>query len=140
MKLIEDRITSNFKLAEFANTEDGGAMILNPNVIQFIFMLQEFRAWYNRPMNITSGYRTKEFNKKCGGASNSYHLLGLAADFKLPEEYFSFNAARKNEFLNNIKNKWYSICKNHCKNGSVIWYESFVHLSWWPTWHFEDKR
>lgn len=115
-------------------------MLLNRDVIEFIQMLEEFRVWYNRPMNITSGYRTPAFNKKIGGASNSEHPKGRAADFRLPIDYYSFTNARKIQFLNNVKEKWYAICKAHGKCGSVIWYDSWIHLSWWPTWYFEDKR
>ena len=115
-------------------------MLLNLDVILFIQMLEEFRIWYNRPMNITSGYRTAAFNKKVGGASNSYHRKALAADFALPSAYYNYSKARKEAFLNNIKIKWYEICKKHGKTGSVIWYDSWIHLSWWPTWYFEDKR
>lgn len=35
----------------------------------------------NRRMTITSGFRTPEHNKAIGGAKNSYHLKGMAADF-----------------------------------------------------------
>ena len=140
MKLLDDRITENFRLSEFANTIDGGAVLLNPDVIRFVQMLQVFRNWYNRPVNISSGYRTAAFNRKVGGASNSYHLKGLAVDFLLPTEYYSFAQQRKNEFLNNIKTKWYDICSKGGVSGSVIYYDSYIHISWWPSTYFEDKR
>ena len=140
MKLIEDEITTNFRLSEFANHLDGGAMVLNPDIVLFIQMLQNFRTWYNRPVNITSGYRTPAFNKKVGGASNSYHLRGLAVDFLLPREYYDFTSIRRSEFLDNIQVRWFSICAANKKAGSVIFYDSFIHLSWWPTWHLQDKR
>ncbi len=140
MKLLEDRLTEHFWLHEFSNTQDGDVVLYNPDFRKFIDMLEEFRVWYNRRMNITSGYRTKAFNKKIGGVSNSYHLKQLAADFRLPSEYFRFSKNRKEEFLSNIKTKWYQICEKHEKTGSVIYYDTIVHLSWWPTWYFEDKR
>ena len=36
------------------------------------------------PIIISSGFRCKELNKLVGGVSNSYHLLGLAADIVAP--------------------------------------------------------
>lgn len=35
----------------------------------------------NRPIIITSGWRSAEHNRKIGGAANSYHVKGMAADF-----------------------------------------------------------
>jgi uncharacterized protein YcbK (DUF882 family) len=37
-----------------------------------------------RPLEIGSGYRTKEHNKKIGGAADSMHLYGLAIDLHTP--------------------------------------------------------
>lgn len=34
----------------------------------------------NRPVTVTSGYRTVKHNAAVGGAKNSYHLKGMAAD------------------------------------------------------------
>lgn len=35
------------------------------------------------PVRITSGYRCEDLNKAIGGAENSRHIYGLAADFKV---------------------------------------------------------
>ncbi len=34
----------------------------------------------NSPLMITSGYRCPRYNRRVGGAKNSFHLKGLAAD------------------------------------------------------------
>jgi len=140
MQLVDDRITDNFRLSEFANTLDGNVVLINPDVIAFIQMLQKLRNWYKRVINISSGYRTKRFNSMIGGASNSYHLRGLAADFFLPPEYFRYTQERKNEFLSNVRKKWEELCRADGKRASVIYYDTIVHLSWWPVWFFADKR
>jgi len=38
----------------------------------------------DHPVLISSGYRCPELNKAVGGASNSAHLYGCAADFTIP--------------------------------------------------------
>lgn len=38
----------------------------------------------DNPVTITSGYRSPEVNKACGGSSTSAHMSGLAADFIIP--------------------------------------------------------
>ena len=43
------------------------------------------RVLGNKPLKIHSGYRSPMLNSKVGGAKNSYHMLGLAADFDPPE-------------------------------------------------------
>lgn len=140
LNVLDDQITQHFKLREYANHEDGGAIMCNRNNIRFYKNVEAFRLWYNRPMWVTSGTRTKAFNKKCGGVSNSYHLLGLAVDWRHPIEYYSMNPTRKNQYIDNIKKKWFEICKNEGVKGSVIVYDTIIHTSWWPDWYFEDKR
>lgn len=46
----------------------------------FLQMLDRARHLAGVPFRINSGYRTKFFNKKCGGRPNSAHLAGCAAD------------------------------------------------------------
>lgn len=138
--VVDDQITEHFRLREFANSKDGNAIIINADTVRFYASLESFRKWYNRPMNITSGYRTAAFNREAGGVSNSYHLKGLAADFLLPADYFRMDTLRRTIFINNIRNKWYEVCKADGQQGSVIIYNGWIHLSWWPTQLFQDKR
>ena len=43
-------------------------------------LLDPLRETWGSPIIVSSGFRCKEVNKLVGGVSNSYHLLGLAAD------------------------------------------------------------
>jgi zinc D-Ala-D-Ala carboxypeptidase len=47
--------------------------------------LEEVRALLGCSMHIDSGYRCHDLNKAIGGATNSAHLEGYAADFTCPE-------------------------------------------------------
>lgn len=46
----------------------------------FVLRLDEVRRAFGRPLLITSGVRCKPHNIKIGGAPESKHLLGIAAD------------------------------------------------------------
>jgi hypothetical protein len=43
--------------------------------------LEKVRALLGKPMTITSGFRSKELNRKVGGSKSSAHMTGFAADF-----------------------------------------------------------
>lgn len=70
-------LTKNFQVKEFA-CHDGDDFILIDYTL--VLKLQKLRDKIGAPIIITSGYRTKSYNKKIGGASNSYHCEGKAAD------------------------------------------------------------
>ena len=54
---------------------------LLPNVEKLIKeVLDPLREWYGKPIYVNSGYRCEELNKAVGGARNSFHLSGCAAD------------------------------------------------------------
>lgn len=73
------KIAKNFYLGELTN-KSNGYFVLYPDPT-FGPKLQKVRDILGS-MNITSATRTKEFNTKVGGHPNSYHLEGLAVDFK----------------------------------------------------------
>ncbi len=49
----------------------------------FMAKLQVLRDLWGRGLAVTSGARCEEWNVKVGGAPQSYHLLGLAADLQI---------------------------------------------------------
>lgn len=74
-------LTNNFTLAEFAS-KDGrrtpAVVIANLRILAA--NLQVLRDNLGRSIRINSGYRSPEHNKAIGGASESQHVLGTAAD------------------------------------------------------------
>lgn len=141
INMTGDQITKHFRLSEFVNTLDGNRIAINERFFPFVNMLEEFRRWYGRPMVITSGYRTPIFNAKVGGDPRSLHLLALAADFRLPAEYQGYTRQRKNEFMNNIKNRWFYQCDIEGIPGSVVLYDNIVHLDYrTDKRYFSDRR
>ena len=50
---------------------------INPKLID---ILEKLRAYFGKPITITSGLRCKKHNKAVGGVSNSQHQYGKAAD------------------------------------------------------------
>lgn len=140
IQLFDGQITKNFNIVEFA-CKANGEILLNSDVIDHIQRLQKFREWYGRVMIINSGYRTEEYNRKVGGASQSQHLYGIASDIALPmAEFAGYNKARQNEFLNNVKNKWYQLCQEDGLGGGVGFYNTFFHLDSRNTQAFWDSR
>lgn len=53
------------------------------NLAKVTQTLQKYRmtVFRNSPTIITSGWRSKTYNVKIGGAKNSYHIKGMALDF-----------------------------------------------------------
>lgn len=74
-------------------------------------VLQPIRDKYDHAITITSGYRSPKLNAAVGGAKNSQHLKGEAADIKC-------SATSKAELFNLIKDM---ISKGEIKVGQLIW-------------------
>ena len=75
------QLEKNFKLQEFM-CRDGTSVPedMMANVEKLAKNLQVLRDYIEKPITIISGYRTPEYNKKCGGVKKSQHLLAKAAD------------------------------------------------------------
>ena len=67
-----------FNYSEFDSPDvQGSGQLMDKSLLE---MLDEVRDKFDKPMYITSGYRTEKHNTKVGGTPNSSHLRGLAVD------------------------------------------------------------
>lgn len=74
------RLAPNFLLSEFASKDGADEVLVHDNLVA---LLQMIRYRFDKPVVITSGYRTRAHNKAIGGATESRHIYGLAADIKV---------------------------------------------------------
>ncbi|MCT2583575.1 D-Ala-D-Ala carboxypeptidase family metallohydrolase [Actinophytocola gossypii] len=83
-----DGSTTHFNFSEF-HSKDGagfsggkvGASTVKENVRRLMYKLEAVRKKAgDRPITINSGFRSINHNSNVGGASNSQHMYGIAAD------------------------------------------------------------
>lgn len=105
------KITEHFKVKEFA-CKDGSPIVF---VDEYLAVLLEIlRKTIKKPVIITSGYRTPEHNKKVGGAKNSFHMRGMAADITV-----------KDMTPKDVAKELDKLAPNSC---GIIVYKSWVHF------------
>lgn len=75
------QVSTHFKIKEFAQKDGRCDKILIDT--ELVKVLEDVREHFDAPVIITSGYRTPEYNAKIGGAKNSQHTKGTAADIKV---------------------------------------------------------
>ena len=80
-------------------------------------VLDPAREKLGSPIVVNSGYRCPKHNKEVGGATNSQHLLGQAADIRFQVSGFKIQDLAK------------AIVENG-KYDQLILYPTFVHVSW----------
>lgn len=85
---MKRKISKNFTLEELTRTNTG--YFNAPNDVQTINLrlvtaavLQPVRSYLNEKVTITSGYRSVQVNREVNGSAGSYHMYGMAADFKV---------------------------------------------------------
>lgn len=105
------KITNHFKVKEFA-CKDGSQIIFVDEYLTSI--LEILRNKIKKPIIVTSGYRTPQWNAKCGGAKYSYHMRGMAADIRV-------NGMTAKE----IADKLDKITPDEC---GIIVYDNWVHF------------
>ena len=129
---ISQRLSENFTVGEMINSQTAirqrilmqyvsQAEILGNMKLLANNVLQPVRNQFKDSMFITSGYRSFQLNQAVGGAQNSLHLKGLAADI----------------MVNSGRARLIDILKNMDLHELII-YPNFVHVSWKELWR-ENK-
>lgn len=97
------------------------------NMLELIYyVLQPLREIIKKPMKITSGFRNSQVNRLVGGAKNSQHVTGQAADFTIddmtPAQVIEIVKKSGIEFdqVINEYNKWTHISFNKGKNRKQV--------------------
>jgi uncharacterized protein YcbK (DUF882 family) len=70
-------LSPHFSRWEFRDHRTGEVVGPDPKLIE---VLERIRSGTGRPLSIVSGYRSPATNRSVGGARNSQHLVGRAAD------------------------------------------------------------
>jgi len=112
------KLSTNFSLDEFASadgTAPSGEVL--KNLTELAKNLEVLRKHIGQPIRVTSGFRSREHNRKIGGATNSFHVLGMAADIQVskmsPEQ-----VAKAIELL---------IAEGKMKEGGIGIYKTWTH-------------
>lgn len=112
------KVSTNFKASEFACKDGTSTLLLDKDILP---ILERFREYVEAPIAINSAYRTKNWNKKQGGASNSYHLYGRAFDIPFKSTYKNLTSVDYMcRFFNTLGLK------------GIIKYANFVHIDTRP--------
>lgn len=82
LKASKRKLTENFNVSEFACKGKGccATVKIDEALVAYV---QQIRDHFEAPISINSGYRCAKHNKAVGGATNSYHAKGMAADIKV---------------------------------------------------------
>lgn len=119
------RVSSNFRLGEFSSGDDANTVLVHPLLLA---LLERIRRKFQRPVEITSGYRTEAHNEDIGGAEHSRHTFGMAADIRVLAE------KRQDDAVHLGGGKWIvdpSIVAEFAEQiraGGVGRYKSFTHV------------
>ena len=76
---IEELTASEYAARHGIDNSPNAEILANLNIL--MDGLERARNVLDRPMIISSGYRSPKVNAGAGGSKNSYHMRGLAADF-----------------------------------------------------------
>lgn len=86
------KLTKNFELKEFTSSPTAKKYNISNSPSELVienlkslceYILQPIRDKVEKPVEINSGYRCLELNKKVGGVPTSQHVMGCACDFKI---------------------------------------------------------
>ena len=84
-------------------------------------VLDPLRERYGKPIVVNSGYRCAKHNREVGGATNSQHMCGEAADIR--------PTTNCTNYTNELKLLRQLIIESR-KFDQLIVYPTFLHVSW----------
>ena len=76
-------ISPHFSIREMASKDGADEVLYSTELME---KLEKLRAYGGFTIHINSGYRTPVHNKKIGGATNSQHTKGTAADIVVKKD------------------------------------------------------
>lgn len=88
----DGRLSANFTIDEFRSRDGSEEVKVDRRLIE---KLQQLRDYLGVPITINSGYRSPSHNAAVGGAKNSQHMYGTAADISAPVDYQTLLAAAR---------------------------------------------
>lgn len=106
-----EKVGKYFKVKEFACKDGSPVVFIDSYLVNILDIL---RTKIEKPVIITSGYRTPTRNKEAGGAKYSYHMRGQAADIRV-------NGMKPKEVANELN----KIVSDEC---GIIVYNGWVHI------------
>jgi len=109
-------LSKNFSRSEFACKGTNCCGHSAPVQPDLISALQALRNQLNLPLSITSGFRCNRHNESVGGATLSFHTLGMAADVACPDGMTAKDLAQAAEAIAAFQ------------QGGIGIYPSWVHL------------
>lgn len=105
------KVGKHFRVKEFACNDFSQVVFIDEYLVTILDIL---RNKLRKPVIITSGYRTPEWNAYCDGAKYSYHMRGMAADIRID-----------GMTAKDIAKELDKIVPNEC---GIIVYKSWVHF------------
>lgn len=136
---FKGNLTKSLTQAHYSVHQVKSECVITRDSLEHAQMLQEFLDWTKREWNINAWFRTEAYNKKVGGVSTSYHLLGTATDVS----FKGFTSKMYGEKFEKYKKKWFEICDKYGVKGEFGIYDNFFHLGShckWKTHQPFDKR
>lgn len=126
------KLSQHFTLEEMTKSQTGARKGIDntapPEVVQNLKLLcenvlEKIRIHFGKPLTVNSGYRGPKLNKAIGGAKNSQHMTGQAADIEISG---ISNKALFNWIKDNIE--FDQLILEYHKEG--ISDSGWVHVSW----------
>lgn len=128
--MIDERVAPNFWLSELLASDTAERLGIDnkPDAVALANLrtvlapgLQRMRDLLGMPLIVSSAYRSPAVNRAVGGASNSQHMQGLAADIRCP----AYGPPRAVALR----------CMEHSPSiryDQLIWEGTWVHISFTP--------